>query len=233
MKYRIYLRVSKKVQDERTQLDHVLQFLRTREENLEYVVYKDKITSRKPMNKREGGKRMLDELEPGDIIVAIRLDRLVRSLTEATNLIDKLDVMGNEVILTDQPGIKNKIMLGIYAGMAEEEVKLLRKRISEKLSSKKARGERYGSILPYGYALHETKLVPVKKGNEIVMKRGILIPLHEEQLILKEMHELRELGAGYGEIAKILKMKGIKNREDRPFQKMSIYRILHRTEAFH
>ena len=230
MKYRIYLRVSKEQQDERTQLDHIMRHLKQKEgEHVDYQVYKDKKTSRKPLDKRSGGIELLRDLQRGDTVVAMRLDRLCRSFYETAILIKAMDAAGAEVLLTQQPGIHNKIMLGVYAGMAEEEVKLLRQRISEKLESKKARGERYGSKLPYGYALHETKLIPVKKGNETVMKRGILIPYHEEQHVLEIMKDLREEGRSYGEIAKVLTELGHKNREDKPFQKMSIYRILERT----
>lgn len=232
MKYRIYLRVSTEEQDERTQLDHIMRYLKQKENgDIDYIVYTDKKTSKKPLHKREGGQALLNDLQRGDIVVAIRLDRISRSLLETALLIDRLDKVGAEVLLTDQPGIKNKIMLGIYAGMAEEEVKLLRKRISEKLQSKKARGERYSSKLPYGFALHETKLVPVKKGKEIFMKRGVLIPVHEEQQVLKQMQELREQGYSFGQIAKTLNEQGHKNREEKPFQKMSISRILQRSTA--
>jgi DNA invertase Pin-like site-specific DNA recombinase len=226
--YRIYLRVSTEQQDERTQLDHILRYL---DKDVEYIVYKDIKTSRKPLQEREGGKALLRDLQRGDTIVAIRLDRIARSLSETVLMVERLDKAGADIILIDQPGIKNKIMLGLYAGMAEEEVKLLRKRISEKLQSKKARNERYTSSLPYGFALHETKLVPVKQGKEIVMKRGLLIPVYEEQQVIKIMVELREEGRSYREIAKILDELGHKNREDRPFQKMTIKRVVERCQA--
>lgn len=227
---RIYLRVSTDQQDERTQMDHIERFLmNTGQGSVPRKVYKDKKTSKKTLIKRSGGAELFRDLQPGDTIVAMRLDRLARSLTETALLTDAMDIKNVEIILVEQPGIKNKIMLGLYAGMAEEEVKLLRKRISEKLSSKKQRGERYSKILPYGYALHETKLVPVKQGHKILMKRGVLIPVHEEQQILKIMQALHSDGYSYAQICRHLEDLGHKNREGKPFQKMTIFRILRRT----
>lgn len=231
MKYLIYLRISTKIQDERTQLDHCLRFIKQRDNtDFKYEVFIDKITSKKEIFKREGCKEMFSALERGDTIVAIRLDRLARKLYEATALIELLDKSGAEIILVDQPGIENKIMLGLYAGMAEEEVKLLRKRVKEKLQSKKNRGERYSRYLPYGFGLHETKLIPIRVGEEVVMKRGILVPVYEEQQTLIQMYKLADEGLSHQKIATNLHEQGYRNREGKPFQKMSIYRILARRD---
>ncbi len=243
MKYLIYLRVSTKDQDEEMQLDHCLKFIKQRGDvNFQYEVYRDKITSKKPLFKviknrdkteiitipRPGAKAMVDRINKGDIVIAMRLDRLCRKSSETSRLIDKLDELQAEILLVTQPGIKNKILLGVYAGMAEEEVKTLRSRVKEKLESKKMRNERYSRFLPYGYGLHETKLVPIKVGDEIVMKRGVLVPIYEEQEVLTRMSQLSDEGMSHQTIAKALTQLGYRNREGKPFQKMSIYRILSR-----
>lgn len=229
MKYLIYLRVSTDEQDEETQLDHCLRFIKQKDASeFKYEVFRDKITSRRKLFNREGGIKLLNTLRKGDTIVAIRLDRISRSLHETTQLIEDLEEKGASILLVDQPGIKNKIMLGLYAGMAEEEINLLRQRVKEKLSTKKNRNERYSGQLPYGYAMHETKLVPIRQGKDIVMKRGILIPVHEEQQMVARMQELFDMGMSYKSIAMTLNNAGYRNREGNPFQKMSIFRILRR-----
>ncbi len=227
MKYLIYLRVSTKEQDDRTQLDHCLRFIKQRDSSsFKYEVFTDTITSKKPIHKRDGGINLLNSIRNEDIVISMRLDRLCRSLSETTKLIDILEEKGADVLLVTQPGIKNKIMLGVYAGMAEEEVKLLRKRVSEKLQSKRRRNERYSGKLPYGYGLHETHKVPVREGAEIIYKLGVLVPIEHEQKVLAQMLELFDVGMSCHSIAKTLNDRGYKNREGRPFQKMSIYRIL-------
>ena len=229
MKYIIYLRVSTDEQDEKTQLFFCLRFIKQKDPtDFKYLVFKDKITSRKPLFEREGGKAMLQALNKGDVIIAMRLDRIARKLHETTQLINELDKKGAEIFLVEQPGIQNKIMLGLYAGMAEEEVKLLRKRVSEKLESKKNQNERYSRFLPYGYDLHKTHLVAVKVGKEIVMKPGILIPLDSEQQVINKMCEYFDEGLSYNHIAKLLTEDGHMNRLGKPFGMKTVYRILER-----
>lgn len=229
MRYLIYLRVSTKEQDEETQLDYCLNFIKQRDKTkFDFIVFRDKKTSKKPLFKREGGAAMLAALQKGDTIIAMRVDRISRRLHETTTLISLLESKGADVLLVEQPGITNKIMLGLYAGMAEEEVKLLGQRVSEKLETKKKKGERYSRFLPYGYAMHETKLVAIKRGDEVEYKRGVLVPVYEEQQALARMYEYSAQGKSDQEIAKALNNEGYKNRQGKPFQKMSIYRILSR-----
>lgn len=229
MKYLIYLRVSTKEQDERTQLDHCLRFIKGKSfEPFEYEVFTDILTSKKSVFKREGSKALLDKMRKGDTIIAMRIDRLSRKQSDTTQLIDLLSIKEVNILLVDQPGINNKIMLGIYSGMAEEEVIMLRKRVHEKFEAKRQRNERISGQLPYGYGMHETKLVPVKVGEKTVLKRGVLVPVSEEQEVLAQMKELFASGMSYQNIANSLNDAGYKNREGRPFQKMSIYRILSR-----
>lgn len=226
--YLIYLRVSTEKQDTRTQLDYCLKFIQQKSIDFTYTVYEDSITSRKAFVDRPGAQRLIAEMKKGDILVAMRLDRIARKLNETTDIIKILDEKGVDIFLVEQPGINNKIMLGVYAGMAEEEVKMLRSRVREKLQAKKNRNERYSGRLPFGYGMHETKLVPIQTDEGIVMKRGILIPLHEEQQVLKIMRELYQEGRSFSEIAKIINELGHRNREGNLFHKMTIYRILKR-----
>lgn len=229
MKYLIYLRVSTKEQDERTQLDYCLRFIKSRQfKEFTYEVYSDKISSKKSVFEREGSKSMLENMKKGETIVAMRVDRLSRRQSDTTKLLDLLDNKEVNILLVDQPGINNKIMLGIYSGMAEEEVVMLRKRVHEKFEAKRQRNERISGQLPYGYGLHESQLVPVKQGDKIVMKRGVLVPVAAEQSALALMEELFALGISYQNIASALTERGYMNREGKPFQKMTVYRILSR-----
>jgi DNA invertase Pin-like site-specific DNA recombinase len=231
MKYLIYLRVSTIKQDAQTQLDYCLKFIKMRDQtDFRYEVYSDTITSKRPLVERAGGMALLAAMSKGDIVIAMRLDRLARKLHETTQLIHILETKGCDVLLVQQPGIKNKIMLGLYAGMAEEEVKLLRSRISEKLTSKKDRGERYSGKIPYGWTMHETHMVPIKVGSEVVYKPGVLVPLESEQAVLTRIYRYADMGLGYQAIAKVLTEEGYRNREGNPFQKMSIYRALNRRD---
>jgi DNA invertase Pin-like site-specific DNA recombinase len=231
MKYVIYLRVSTQEQDHRTQEQKCLQFLKHQDANpFEYLIYKDKITSRKPLLKREGLQGALKSLRKGDILVAMRTDRLARNLHETTCIIHELEMKGADILLIDQPGIKNKVLLGLYAGMAEEEGKMIRKRIKDKLDVKRMRNERVSRYIPYGYKLDMESSVEVNTLNrKKVTKPGLLIEEFREQQVLTLMCRLFDQGYSFRNIALLLNKRGYLNRNEKPFQQMTIYRILLRT----
>ncbi len=232
MKYIIYLRVSTQKQDERPQLSRCLEHLRfVHNGEFQYMVCTDKISSRKKFEKREGLQTALNSIREGDILVGMRLDRLARSLSETARIIDILDNRKADVIMVDQPGIKNKVILGTMAGMAEEEVKMIRKRITEKLDDKRSRGERISRYIPYGFKLDMDNLIAIKNQNDSgwTMKPGALLPEPNEQMVLVLMSQLFDMGMSYEKIAQTLASQGYMNRSGKPFQKMSIFRILRRT----
>lgn len=231
MRYLLYLRVSTLKQNNQTQLDHCLEYIKRFDKtNFTYIVFTDKVRSKKPLKMRPGGKELLKTMKKGDTIIAMRVDRISRSTKDLTTFFHDLEEMKINILLVEQPQVSNnKILLGLFAGMAEEEVKLIRKRISENLYSKSLRNERYSRYIPYGYEMHPTKLVPVKDGTEIVMKKGFLIHRKDEQEVLSLMSQYFAQGKNYQQICEELNNQGYKNRQGKPFQKMSIYRILRRT----
>lgn len=230
MKYVIYLRVSTKKQDFRPQLDQCLAFLQPKKP-FEYAVYTDELSSGLSLDKREGLKQAMQSLRQGDFLVSLRLDRIARNLYETTQIIHELDGKKAEILLIDQPGIKNKILLGLYAGMAEEEVKMIRRRTRDKMQAKRERAERISRWLPYGYAMHPTAKIMIKNREESgwTEKLGLLVPEAGEQLVLAQMCQLFDEGNSYRKIAHKLTDQGYTNRLGQPFQSMSIYRILSRT----
>lgn len=232
MKYVIYLRVSTKKQDMRTQLDYCIRFLKAHHGGtFQYLVFQDEITTRKAIKKREGFQSAMAAIQPGDVLVAMRLDRLSRNLYEITGIINDLDIKKAEAMLVDQPGIKNKVMLGLYAGMAEEEVKLIRRRVKEKLTAKVYRGERTNISMPYGKSLDMENLIPIKNkdGNGVTMKPGILLENAQELHALDLMCTLFDAGLSYDSVCRELTNRGYLNRAGKPFQQTSVLRILNRT----
>lgn len=218
MKYVLYLRVSTQDQDERTQEARCLDYLkRTLNDNFQYIVFIDKLSSRLPPLKRLGLVDALDALEPDDVFVATRLDRIARNLYETTCIVEELDCRGAEFILVDQPGIKNKILLGLYAGMAEEEVKLIRRRIKDKLDAKKNRGERISRHLPYGYRLCADKLH--------------IKPDPTEQLVIAKILQFRDQGVTFRELGSVLAREGHLNRVGKPFDHASLAQLVRKLKS--
>lgn len=232
MKYVIYLRVSTDEQDLRTQEQKCMKFLRYHDSSdFDYQIFSDKISSRKSLDKRLGIQGALNSLKPGDVLVGQKLDRLARNSYETHCILHMLEIKKCEVIMIDQPGIKNKVILGMYAGIAEEEVKTIRERIKDKLSAKKERNERISGRLPYGYTLDPVNLVEVNGPNKTkVLKPGYLVPESHEQMVLSLMFRFFDEGKSYRQIARILTDLGYRSRRGTPFPHMSIYQLIAKRE---
>lgn len=232
MKYVFYLRVSTKKQDTRTQEETCLKHVRSLHNGtFQYKLYTDEITTRKPIAKREGFQQAMNALNQGDTLVAMRVDRLSRNSHEVSCIIHDLEKVNANILLVEQPGIKNKILLGLYAGMAEEEVKLIRCRIKEKLTVKASRGERISYQTPYGQQLDKKNLIPIKNKDKegFTMKIGKLIENPKEKETLDFMCQLFDEGYSYRKIAQKLSEGGHLNRNGNPIHCTSVFRILSRT----
>ncbi len=229
MRYLIYLRVSTKDQDNRSQEDACMNYLRAKHGNdsYEYLIFSDKMSSKKGVYDRKGSKELIRTMKRGDTILAWRLDRLSRIKKDSNDLVSEIQSKGITLVLIDQPNIDNDVVLGVYIGLASEELKTLKRRIGEKFKSKRARGEVIGQV-PYGYSLDQNILVPIKVGNELVNKPAILIPNLQEQETVQVMIGLQNEGLSYRNIAKRLIDLGRLNRGGKPFGFANIHRILSR-----
>lgn len=229
MKYVIYLRVSTKEQDLRTQEQKCLKFLKGMDSGeFQYVIFTDSITSKKPLEKRKGLNDALNALERGDVLVGQRVDRLARNELEAHKIKEFLLTNKIGIMMIDQPGITDPLIFSIYAAVAAKEVSLLRERIKDKLWAKKERNERTGKV-PYGFTLDKESLISVNGQNkQKVQKPGLLVEDPSEQLILGQMTTLFDQGLSYRRICEVLTDLGYRNRVKQPFQANSIYRILRR-----
>lgn len=134
-----YARVSTKKQELGLQLDALQAF------GCE-VVYQDKMSGAR--DDRPELKRCLAELEPGDVLVVWRLDRLGRSLPHLLSTIQSLTESGigfksinGAIDTTDATG---RLVLVILAALSEFERELTRERIGAGLAAARARGHKLG-----------------------------------------------------------------------------------------
>jgi len=231
MKYVIYLRVSTKEQDLRTQQQKVLRVLKERfGEDIEYMIFTDEISSRKPLNKREGIQAALKSLERGDTLVALKIDRIARNEAELHKIKGFLKKYEMEIIMIDQPELQTSAMFSLYAMFAAMEVKMIRERIKEKLHEKQQRGERTGSIR-YGFKLDKDNLILVngKKKGEKILKEGMLLEEDKEQECLTHMCNLFDQRLSYKQVSDAINAMGYRNRQGRPWNHALVYKILIRT----
>lgn len=232
MKYLIYLRVSTDKQDTETQLRIAIEYLNRLYPtgNYKHLVFDEgDLSSQVKYMQRPQLQKMLESVETGDIVIVYMLDRLARDTIEMVTAHRDITKKGAAVLsLTGEH--TDEFTITIMGAIAQKNREFIQLKTKDKLETKKKNGQRYSRFLPYGYGLHETKLVPIRVGNEIIMKRGVLVPIYEEQQVLARMMELSAEGMSLGQIAQTLTQLGCMNREGKPFQKMSIYRILSRIE---
>jgi DNA invertase Pin-like site-specific DNA recombinase len=118
-------------------------------------VYAEKVSGAK--TDRPELAKLLRRLEPGDVLVVTRLDRLARSTRDLLNILDtigKADAgfksLGDAWADTTTP--HGRLMLTVLGGLAEFERELILARTSDGRTRAKAKGVRFGrppSLTPH------------------------------------------------------------------------------------
>ena len=93
--------------------------------------------------------KLLRALEPGDVLIVTRLDRLARSTRDLLNVLDavakaKAGFRSLKDTWADTTTPHGRLMLTVLGGLAEFERELIRARTGEGRSRAKARGVRFG-----------------------------------------------------------------------------------------
>lgn len=137
-------------------------------------------------------------------------------------LISYLMQAGINFVCADSPN-DAAFILQIKAALAEEEARLISKRTIEALQSKKARGVKLGTPNPENLVI----------GRQIQAKKRIQEAKSFYQNQAKRILKLRSKGFSYKEIAKQLNDFGLKTREGKDFQAMTVKRIIDREKVKH
>jgi DNA invertase Pin-like site-specific DNA recombinase len=135
-----YARVSTRDQDHTTQ-DHELRNAGCAK------VYREKVSGAK--TDRAELAKVIGRLEPGDVLVVTRLDRLARSTRDLLNVLDEVAKRGAgfkslKDAWADTTTPHGKLMLTVLGGLAEFERELIRARTGEGRARAKARGVKFG-----------------------------------------------------------------------------------------
>lgn len=133
-----YARVSRQDQNLRGQLDIL-------ERAGVSVVVAEKVSS---VGVRPGWAQVVGMLRPGDLLLVTRLDRIGRRLSEIVTCVHELTEEGIHVCALQQ-GVDTsaqggKIVLALWAALAETERETLRERTREGMAAAKARGRKAG-----------------------------------------------------------------------------------------
>ena len=225
-----YLRVSTREQagEDRQSLNIQEQEIRelatSRYPEREFVLWSDPGQSAWsiPLSQRKAGKAMLEALQPGDIMVATKFDRLFRSMRDTHNQIAEFQKLGVELIILQfgrEPigeSPMGKAMIALFALIGELEADFIRQRMAEGKAAKRARGGYAGGGVPIGWD-------KIGKGRE-----AYLVENARRQAMVKEARELREAGETYAAVAKELNRRGYVSRAGTPIVQSQVYQWIAR-----
>jgi len=142
------------------------------------------VSGSKPLAERPQGAALLEQLQPGDVVITARLDRMFRSALDALNVLGKLKERGISLHMIDLGGDTtgngvSKLVFTILSAVAEAERDRIRERVSEVKRDQRQRGRYLGGIVPFGFRIGENKA---------------LVEDSEQQAAIRKMRELRQAG---------------------------------------
>ena len=175
------------------------------------------VSGMKDLVDRPGSRAMTDIMDEHDVIVTTKLDRLARSFTEMVNMIPKLEDTGISLYFCEMFGetpvvlpkekqqtglaakmdmvrINNRQLVATLAQFAEFEREMIKSRLSGGKIAWAEKGYSIGGHVPFGYAKEYE--------NHGSRRHTKLIPIPEEQAVLKTIYECRGRGLGARKIAK-------------------------------
>ena len=134
--------------------------------------------------KRENGRQLLDRLQPGDVLVGAKLERIVSSGEEFIDLVKRLRSKSVSLHIVELGGDVTNAGFQVNLQKAAEIFSHLEKRKSaERIKSVKQKQRKQGRYLggsrPFGYMIHEN---------------GRLIENPMEQKVLRRIMELKREG---------------------------------------
>ncbi len=162
-------------------------------------VFEDRgISGSVPLGKRPEGSKLFEVLQPGDTVIAYKIDRLFRNAADALATVQDWRDRGIDLIIAAfgaDPVTANgvsKLLFGILAMTAEFERETIRERLAEGREAKRAMGGHIGGSAPFGY---ET----VGEG-----RGAMLVPVPDQQDAIDRMVELRAAGKSFRAIAEAI-----------------------------
>jgi len=182
-------------------------------------VFRDEgVSGRIRPEEREGFMSAAAAMKRGDALVVAKRDRLARD-REVVVAVERIVRLKGPLLSASGEGTSldsNDPFATLFSHMIDAFSQFERGMISHRtkaaLQSKRSKGQRVSHQLPYGY----------KAGAD-----GIhLEPCKKEQKTLLRMRQLRAKGLPYREIACALTKEGLLNREGKPWQHVSVHRIL-------
>jgi DNA invertase Pin-like site-specific DNA recombinase len=171
-------------------------------------------------------KRLLADIEAGkiDIVVVYKIDRLTRSLTDFSRMIEVFERQGVSFVSVTQQfnttTSMGRLMLNILLSFAQFEREVTGERIRDKIAASKRKGMWMGGVPPLGYSVENRRLVPNQREAKIIhhiFQR--FVELGSSTMLVKELRL-------DGVTSKAWVAQNGRVHEGKPIDKSLIYNIL-------
>lgn len=152
------------------------------------------VSGSRPLRDRPQGAALLNALQPGDVVITPKLDRMFRSALDALDVLQRLKDRGISLHMIDLGGDTtgngvSKLVFTILSAVAEAERDRTRERISEVKADQRKRGRFLGGKPPFGH---------------VVSPGGDVVPMLEYARIIQRIRLWKERGLSQREIARRL-----------------------------
>jgi site-specific DNA recombinase len=178
---------------------------------------------------RAGLQQLLADIEGGliDVVVVYKIDRLTRSLTDFSRIIEVFDRAGTSFVsvtqsfnTTDSMG---RLMLNVLLSFAQFEREVTGERIRDKIAASKAKGMWMGGNLPLGYDLPATgtRTLQVNESEAATVRH-----IYARYLELGSVHALQRELAEQGLRSKRHTTRTGKELGGQPFSRGALFHLL-------
>ena len=162
-------------------------------------------------------KRLMADIEAGliDVVVIYKIDRLTRSLTDFSKMVDVFERHGVSFVSVTQQfnttTSMGRLMLNILLSFAQFEREVTGERIRDKIAASKRKGMWMGGPLPLGYKVVERKLIVVDT---------------EAALVRRIFDDFVTIGSTTT-MARSYAAAGLLSKVGKPLTKQALYKLLH------
>jgi len=190
-------------------------------------IYSDAgVSARTPLKFRPKGEQLLKDAQPGDTIIASKMDRIFRSARDALETVDHCKSVGINLVLFDM-GIQpvtdegmSRMFFTMLAAFAEFERARIRERMIQGKAAKVKKGGHIGGEPPYGYRV-------VGEGRSAYLEEN-----SEEQSTINFIRDrVHQPFFSHSAVKRKLNESGFRNREGKPFAAYQVQRIAERLTA--
>jgi site-specific DNA recombinase len=171
-------------------------------------------------------KRLLEDIrgKKVDVVVVYKIDRLTRSLTDFSRIVEVFDQAGVSFVSVTQQfnttTSMGRLTLNVLLSFAQFEREVTAERIRDKIAASKRKGMWMGGVVPLGYRVENRKLVMHPEEAKTVHW------LFERYIQIKSVRALVDEAASHGHAGRTTVRKDGSSVTTRPFGRGNLYHLL-------